>query len=77
MLQIEFSSADPALAARGANEVADLFLNEQEEAKKNQAKAAGAWLSGKIAQLRAKVAEADAKVEAFRSDSGLLAGPTA
>ena len=73
VLQIEFSSADPALAARGANEVADLFLNEKEEAKQNQAKAAGAWLSGKIAQLRAKVAEADAKVEAFRSDSGLLA----
>jgi len=72
VLQIEFSSADPALAARGANEVADLFLNEKEEAKKNQATAAGDWLSGKIAQLRAKVAEADAKVEAFRSDSGLL-----
>src|SRR5271169_3408189 len=73
VLQIEFSSADPALAARGAKEVADLFLNEKEEAKKNQATAAGDWLSGKIAQLRAKVAEADAKVEAFRSDSGLLA----
>ena len=72
VLQIEFSSADPALAARGANEVADLFLNEKEEAKKNQATAARDWLSGKIAQLRAKVAEADAKVEAFRSDSGLL-----
>src|SRR5271168_221201 len=72
VLQIEFSSADLALAARGANEVADLFLNEKEEAKKNQATAARDWLSGKIAQLRAKVAEADAKVEAFRSDSGLL-----
>jgi len=72
VLQIEFSSADPALAARGANEVADLFLNEKEDAKKNQATAARDWLSGKIAQLRAKVAEADAKVEAFRSDSGLL-----
>jgi succinoglycan biosynthesis transport protein ExoP len=74
VLQIEFSSADPALAARGANEVANLFMSGQEEAKTNQAKAAADWLSGKIAQLRAKVAEADANVEAFRSDSGLLAG---
>ena len=72
MLQIEFSSAVPSLAARGAKEVADLFLNEKEEAKKNQATAARDLLSGKIAQLRAEVAEADAKVEAFRSDSGLL-----
>ena len=74
VLEIEFSSADPALAARGANEVADLFMSGKEEAKKNQAKAAADWLSAKIAQLRAKVAEADANVEAFRSDSGLLAG---
>ena len=72
MLQIESSSAVPSLAARGAKEVADLFLNEKEEAKKNQATAARDLLSGKIAQLRAEVAEADAKVEAFRSDSGLL-----
>jgi polysaccharide biosynthesis transport protein len=74
VLQIEFSSADHALAARGANEVANLFMSGQEEAKKNQAKAAADWLSGKIAQLRAKVAEADANVEELRSDSGLLAG---
>jgi succinoglycan biosynthesis transport protein ExoP len=74
VLQIEFSSADPALAARGANEVANLFMDEQEDAKKNQAKAAADWLSGKIAQLRAKVAEADANAEELRSDSGLLAG---
>jgi polysaccharide biosynthesis transport protein len=74
VLQIEFSSADPTLAARGANEVANLFMSGQEEAKKNQAKAAADWLSGKIAQLRAKVAEVDANVEELRSDSGLLAG---
>jgi uncharacterized protein involved in exopolysaccharide biosynthesis len=74
VLQIEFSSSDPELAARGANVVADLFLNQQQEAKKDQANAAGAWLSDKITQLRGKVAEADAKVEAFRADSGLLAG---
>ncbi len=74
VLQIEFVSADPALAARGANTVAELYLAEQEDAKKNEAKAASAWLSQKIEELRAKVADADAKVEAFRANSGLLAG---
>ena len=41
-----------------------------------EAKAAGAaseWLSVKIEELRGKVAAADAKVEAFRAASGLLA----
>ncbi len=74
VLQIEFVSADPALAARGANTMAELYLAEQEDAKKNEAKAASAWLSQKIEELRAKVADADAKAEAFRANSGLLAG---
>ena len=74
VLQIEFSSKDPALAARGANLVAELYLDAQQQAKRDEAKAASAWLSAKIDELRGKVAEADGKVEAFRASSGLLAG---
>ena len=72
VLQIEFTSQDPEFAARGANVVAELFLDQKEEAKKDAAKAASAWLAGKITELRAKVADADAKVESFRAESGLL-----
>jgi uncharacterized protein involved in exopolysaccharide biosynthesis len=74
VLQIEFSSKDPALAARGANTVAELYLDAQQQAKGDEAKAASAWLSTKIDELRGKVAEADSKVEAFRASSGLLVG---
>ena len=74
VLQIEFVSQDPELAARGANVVAQLFLDAQETAKKDEAKAASAWLAAKIDELRGKVAETDAKVENFRAQSGLLAG---
>ncbi|WP_158813029.1 exopolysaccharide transport family protein [Methylocapsa sp. S129] len=74
VLQIEFVSQDPELAARGANVVAQLFLEAQESAKKNSAKAASAWLASKIDELRGKVAETDAKVENYRAQSGLLAG---
>jgi succinoglycan biosynthesis transport protein ExoP len=73
VLQIEFVSQDPELAARGANVVAQLFLEGQESAKKDSAKAASAWLATKIDELRGKVAETDAKVENFRAQSGLLA----
>ena len=44
------------------------------EAKAKAAGAASEWLSVKIEELRGKVAAADAKVEAFRAASGLLAG---
>ena len=52
---------------RGLSRVSD-------EAKANAARTAGAWLSRKIDELRAKVADSDAKVEAFRAQSGLLGG---
>ncbi len=74
VLQIEFSSSDPALAARGANTVAALYLDSQQQAKRDSAKAASAWLSTKIDELRGKVAEAESKTEAFRARSGLFAG---
>ena len=74
MLQIEFVSRDPELAARGANTVAEVYLQSQTQAKAEAARAAGAWLARKIADLRAKVADADAMVEAFRAELGLLSG---
>ena len=74
VLQIEFSSSDPALAAEGANTVAALYLEAQEQAKRNAAKSASAWLATKIDELRGKVAEANSKVETFRAASGLFAG---
>jgi polysaccharide biosynthesis transport protein len=74
VLQIEFVSRDPQLAARGANTVAEIFLESQREAKANAAMAESAWSSRKIEELRAKVAEAEAKVETFRVESGLSAG---
>jgi uncharacterized protein involved in exopolysaccharide biosynthesis len=74
VLEIEFVSRDPGLAARGANAVADVYLQSQTEAKASAARAAGSWLLRKIEDLCAKVADADTKVEAFRAESGLLAG---
>jgi len=74
VIDIEFSSADPKLAADGANMMADLYLKAQESAKMKSARSAGAWLSSAIAPLRKKVDEAEAKVEAFRADNGLLVG---
>jgi polysaccharide biosynthesis transport protein len=53
-----------------AREVIDkLRLNEKPEAR-----AAGEWLAGEIESMRRKVADAEAKVEAFRANSNLLVG---
>ncbi|HUO54101.1 MAG TPA: exopolysaccharide transport family protein [Rhodoblastus sp.] len=71
VLQVEFSSRDPDLAARGANEVAELYIDMKSQAKREDAHQAAQALKPLIASLEAKVAQADAKVEAFRAKTGL------
>ncbi len=74
VIAIEFQSADPELAARVANAIADTYLTLQQVAKQDQARAAGHWLSGELDKLRGKVSEAEAKVENFRAKSNLFVG---
>lgn len=74
IVSVEFSSQNPALAAKGANVISEIYLKMLEAAKKDSARGASAWLASAIDPLRLKVAEAEAKVEEFRSRSGLLIG---
>jgi hypothetical protein len=71
---VEFQSRDPKLAAQVANSVADEYVVYQRSTRQDQAKTAGLWLSGEIENLRKKVADAEARVEAFRSKSSLFVG---
>ena len=75
VIVIDFLSENPELAARVANAIADAYLERQQAAKQDQARSAGQWLGGEIESIRKKVAEAEAKVEAFRAKSNLLVGP--
>jgi len=74
IINIDFLSEDPALAARVANAIADAYLVRQREAKQDQAKDAGQWLAGQIETMRQKVEAAEAKVEDFRAKANLLVG---
>lgn len=74
VMVIEFQSRDPELAARVTNSIADGYLVLQQAARQNQAKAASQWLLVEIESLRKKVADAEARVEEFRSKSNLFVG---
>jgi succinoglycan biosynthesis transport protein ExoP len=74
VIAVDFDSANPDLAARVANTVAETYLNMQQSSKQDQTRAAGDWLAGEIASLRTKVADAEAKVEAYRTKSNLFVG---
>ncbi|HKO71715.1 MAG TPA: exopolysaccharide transport family protein [Bradyrhizobium sp.] len=74
VIVIEFQSRDPELASRVSNSIAEGYLVLQQNARQKQAKAASQWLSGEIEDLRKKVAEAESRVEEFRSKSSLFVG---
>src|ERR1700761_65964 len=74
VIVIEFQSCDPDLAAQVANSIADGYLVLQQDARRDQARSAGQWLSGEIEGLRKKVSDAESRVEEFRSKSSLFVG---
>ena len=74
VIAIEFSSRDPALAARAANTIATLYQKEQSEAKRATAQESADALEAQIADLRVRLVKADDARERYRLQSGLLAG---
>ena len=74
VIAIDFSSTKPELAALIANTIAETYLNMQQATKQDQTRAAGNWLAGEIDKMRTKVADAEAKVEEYRSRANLFAG---
>src|SRR5271169_830169 len=74
VIVIEFQSWDPMLAARITNAIAEAYLRMEQSVRQEQTRGAGQWLAGEIEKLRRKVAEAEAKVEEFRSHTNLLVG---
>ena len=74
IINIDFLSSDPELAAKVANAIADAYLVRQREAAQEQAKSASQWLASQIEGMRQNVEAAEAKVEDFRAKSNLLPG---
>lgn len=74
VISVDFSSANPEVAARVANAVAENYLAMQQSTKQDQTRAAGNWLAVEIDKMRKKVEEAEAKVEEYRVKSNLFVG---
>jgi uncharacterized protein involved in exopolysaccharide biosynthesis/Mrp family chromosome partitioning ATPase len=72
VIAIDFSSADPKLAADAANAIANAYIDMQRAAKRDTTADATKWLESEIADLRTKVKDAEAKVETYRSQQGLF-----
>jgi exopolysaccharide transport family protein len=74
VIVIEFSSENPKLAAAIPDAIAEAYIADQGSAKLESNAAATDWLAPEIADLSKRVKDAEAKVAAYRSQSGLLLG---
>lgn len=72
VMNVDFTSVDPAKAARIANTYAERYLLEQLEAKFDATRQANSWLNTRLADLRSEVQQAEAAVEQYRTANNLL-----
>lgn len=72
VLNVSFTSTDPAKAARLANAVADAYVVDKLDARFDAAKRASAWLSDRLVELRQQLRQSEEAVARFRADNNLV-----
>jgi capsular exopolysaccharide synthesis family protein len=70
---ISFRSLDPVKAAAIANGYADQYLIQQMDAKYESSQTANHWLTQRLAELQPQVEQAEAAVQQYKAQHGLLA----
>lgn len=73
VLEISYTSPDPALSAAIAKAYAEAYLADQLDSKYEATRRASGWLQARIAELRQKSLETDRAVQKFRAEKGLIA----
>jgi polysaccharide biosynthesis transport protein len=72
LIEIRFSANDASKAARIANTMAEFYIKEQLESKMRAASNASLLLEQKLEDMRAKVSEAERKVEAWKAEHNVF-----
>jgi polysaccharide biosynthesis transport protein len=73
VIDVAFESRDPAKAARIANAFANLYLTQQLQDKYDATQQANQWLNQRLAELQPQVEQAEAAVQQYKAQHGLLA----
>lgn len=72
VMNVSYTSPDPAKAALIANTFADKYLLEQMEAKFDATRKASEWLNSRLENLRSEVLRAESAVASYKSANNLL-----
>jgi len=72
IIAVQYSSEDPAVAARFANTAAEIYILDQLETRGAATVRATDWLSERVDQLRRRVIDSERRFEEFRRASGIV-----
>jgi capsular exopolysaccharide synthesis family protein len=71
LIDISASSGDPKMAAKLANTMADVYINNQRDQKDKSLRQGQDWLDLRVAELKSEVMEKESRAQAFRDRTGL------
>lgn len=74
LIEVSFTTEDPALAALAANMAMDIYVTGQLDSKFDAVKRASEWLRGRVADLRREVRDGEDRIAAYRAREGLVQG---
>lgn len=72
LVRVSFDSADPALAAKVANAVAEIFIESDLEARYQMTQKASDWLSERIGGLRQKLESSEKALQQYRDKERIV-----
>ncbi|MBL6597458.1 MAG: AAA family ATPase [Alphaproteobacteria bacterium] len=72
VITIQYSSTDPALAARASNMLAEIYIEGQQDQKVAATERASVWLSERVDEMRDLVVESQRKLEEYRNTAGII-----
>lgn len=72
VIEINFTSSDPALAAEIANAIAKAYINDQLEAKFEASRTATSWLRERLRNLGEEALTAERAVDAYKSQNNIV-----
>jgi capsular exopolysaccharide synthesis family protein len=72
LVNVSFESRSPQLAALVANDLAEDYIQENLEVKWNETSQASEWLSGKLAQLQAKLEKSEDSLQNYAQRNSIV-----
>ncbi len=72
LVELSFDSTNPQLAARVANRLADLYIEQNLQVKWDETQKASEWLQGRLREIKANLEKSEDRLQAYAQANNIL-----